>query len=105
MKGVHISLQILDVLDCTGSGDVDTSKIVKADESGCIEGLYGTKLLVNTNWTNPSGMLSCTVHVQQQQACLLSAKAHKGRLTPLMAWPQVSGGWVQSAPSSCSLAA
>ncbi|KAB8551731.1 hypothetical protein FH972_025622 [Carpinus fangiana] len=32
--------KILDVLDCTGSGDV-TSKVVKADEGGCIRGASG----------------------------------------------------------------
>lgn len=54
-----VLLQILDVLDCTGSGDVDTSKIVKADENGFIEGLYGNKLQVNHSWNNPSGELWC----------------------------------------------
>lgn len=49
-------LQILDLLDCTGSGDVDTSKVVKADEDGYITGLYGNKLKVNPDWKNPSGL-------------------------------------------------
>ncbi|XP_048325872.2 tripeptidyl-peptidase 2 [Ziziphus jujuba] len=47
--------KILDVLDCTGSGDVDTSKVVKADENGCISGASGTSLVVNSAWKNPSG--------------------------------------------------
>ncbi|KAF5457840.1 hypothetical protein F2P56_021917 [Juglans regia] len=47
--------KILDVLDCTGSGDVDTSKVVKADVDGCIRGASGTTLVVNSSWKNPSG--------------------------------------------------
>ncbi|GMN44594.1 hypothetical protein TIFTF001_013779 [Ficus carica] len=30
--------KILDVIDCTGSGDIDTSKVVKAEADGCIRG-------------------------------------------------------------------
>ena len=55
VTGVSVPLQILDVLDCTGSGDVDTSTIRKFDEGGCIEGLYGNKLQLNPDWSNPSG--------------------------------------------------
>ncbi|KAG4133777.1 hypothetical protein ERO13_D08G110724v2 [Gossypium hirsutum] len=33
--------KILDVIDCTGSGDVDTSKVVKADGDGRIRGASG----------------------------------------------------------------
>ncbi|PON90851.1 Tripeptidyl peptidase [Trema orientale] len=47
--------KILDVIDCTGSGDVDTSKVVKADENGCIRGASGASLIVNSSWKNPSG--------------------------------------------------
>ncbi|KAG2715893.1 hypothetical protein I3760_03G100000 [Carya illinoinensis] len=47
--------KILDVLDCTGSGDVDTSKVVKTDADGCIRGASGTTLVVNSSWKNPSG--------------------------------------------------
>ncbi|KAJ7974178.1 tripeptidyl-peptidase 2-like [Quillaja saponaria] len=47
--------KILDVLDCTGSGDVDTSKVVKADSDGCISGASGATLVINTSWKNPSG--------------------------------------------------
>ncbi|KAK9819405.1 hypothetical protein WJX81_007532 [Elliptochloris bilobata] len=47
--------KILDVLDCTGSGDVDMSTVVKADEEGFVTGVFGEKLRVNPTWTNPSG--------------------------------------------------
>ncbi|CAN6252649.1 unnamed protein product [Urochloa humidicola] len=46
--------EILDVLDCTGSGDVDTSKVVKADADGAIVGASGARLVVNSSWKNPS---------------------------------------------------
>ncbi|KAM1471536.1 hypothetical protein ACFX14_042016 [Malus domestica] len=47
--------KVLDVLDCTGSGDVDTSKVVKADDNGCIPGASGASLFVDSSWKNPSG--------------------------------------------------
>ncbi|XP_050220637.1 tripeptidyl-peptidase 2 isoform X2 [Mercurialis annua] len=47
--------KILDVIDCTGSGDVDVSKIVKADDDGCIPGASGASLVVNSSWENPTG--------------------------------------------------
>ncbi|ONK71943.1 uncharacterized protein A4U43_C04F14000 [Asparagus officinalis] len=46
--------KIIDILDCTGSGDIDTSKVVKADADGYIIGGSGAKLLVNQSWKNPS---------------------------------------------------
>ncbi|KAJ0043607.1 hypothetical protein Pint_17460 [Pistacia integerrima] len=47
--------KILDVVDCTGSGDIDTSTAVKADSDGCIRGASGATLVVNSSWKNPSG--------------------------------------------------
>ncbi|KAJ6876302.1 tripeptidyl-peptidase 2-like isoform X2 [Populus alba x Populus x berolinensis] len=47
--------KVLDVIDCTGSGDIDTSKVVKADADGCIQGASGAFLVVNSSWKNPSG--------------------------------------------------
>jgi tripeptidyl-peptidase-2 len=47
--------KVIDVVDCTGSGDVNTSKVVTADENGYIESLLGHKLKVNSQWKNPTG--------------------------------------------------
>ncbi|GIL53884.1 hypothetical protein Vafri_9378 [Volvox africanus] len=47
--------KILDVIDCTGSGDVDTTRIEKADADGCITGASGRKLKLHPAWSNPSG--------------------------------------------------
>ncbi|KAL0371710.1 UNVERIFIED_CONTAM: Tripeptidyl-peptidase 2 [Sesamum calycinum] len=47
--------KVLDAIDCTGSGDIDTSTIVKADDDGCIRGTSGNSLVVNSSWKNPSG--------------------------------------------------
>ncbi|KAJ8771482.1 hypothetical protein K2173_026659 [Erythroxylum novogranatense] len=47
--------KVLDVIDCSGSGYVDTSKVVKADDDGRIMGTSGAALLVNSSWKNPSG--------------------------------------------------
>ena len=46
--------QILDVLDCSGSGDVDTSTEVDAD-GGAVVGVFGERLVLNPTWVNPSG--------------------------------------------------
>eukprot|EP00899_Mesostigma_viride_P019360 jgi/Mesvir1/27425/Mv25036-RA.1 len=47
--------KVVDIVDCTGSGDVDMKTIVKADESGYIVGATGRKLRVNPGWSNPTG--------------------------------------------------
>lgn len=47
--------KILDVIDCAGSGDVDTTKIVKVGDDGIITGLSGRKLEIPKDWKNPSG--------------------------------------------------
>ncbi|KAK9867034.1 hypothetical protein WJX84_006426, partial [Apatococcus fuscideae] len=47
--------KIIDSIDCTGSCDVATSKVVEADAEGCIQGLYGNMLKLNSAWSNPSG--------------------------------------------------
>jgi hypothetical protein len=47
--------KILDLVDGTGSGDVDMSKEVEAEAVGVLKGLHGKKLLVNSSWSNPTG--------------------------------------------------
>jgi tripeptidyl-peptidase-2 len=49
------SPKIVDILDCTGSGDVDTSKIVQASDTFTITGLTGRTLSLNPAWSNQSG--------------------------------------------------
>lgn len=46
--------KILDVIDGTGSGDVDTTTVVEPTD-GVIEGLTGRKLTLEPQWSNPSG--------------------------------------------------
>ncbi|KAG1356236.1 hypothetical protein G6F62_002135 [Rhizopus arrhizus] len=50
--------KLLDIVDCTGGGDVDTSKKVKPtteDGLNVIEGQSGRKLILDSSWNNPSG--------------------------------------------------
>ncbi|KAF3487031.1 hypothetical protein F2Q69_00057125 [Brassica cretica] len=57
--GLHVTSdgkpKVLDVIDCTGSGDIDTSTVVKANEDGLIRGASGEPLVVNSSWKNPTG--------------------------------------------------
>ncbi|XP_078038479.1 tripeptidyl-peptidase 2-like [Augochlora pura] len=46
--------KIIERYDCSGAGDVDTSKVVQAPD-GYIIGITGRKLKVPSNWKNPSG--------------------------------------------------
>lgn len=51
----HLS-QIIDVVDGTGSGDVDTSTVVEAKGDDTIDGLYKDVLELNSSWQNPTGL-------------------------------------------------
>jgi tripeptidyl-peptidase II len=47
--------KVIDVVDCSGSGDVIMSKAVRVDTEGCLPGVGGRKLLVDPSWRCPSG--------------------------------------------------
>ncbi|MCH7725669.1 MAG: S8 family serine peptidase, partial [Planctomycetes bacterium] len=47
--------KIVDLVDGSGSGDVDTSTVRKLDKDKKIEGLTGKKLKVSKRWKNPTG--------------------------------------------------
>lgn len=51
--------KIVDIVDCSGSGDIPTTTIVKPTENDdgvpVITGLTGRKLHLNKDWKNPSG--------------------------------------------------
>ena len=71
-----MNLQILDVVDCTGSGDVDMSKVVKADDEGGVVGVLGDKLRVNPAWNNPSG-IRCILQAQTEPRSCFKQVTHR----------------------------
>lgn len=83
--------KIIDIIDCSGSGDVDTSTVVEAlkeEEEGkegapaaaagstTIQGLSGRKLRLNPAWNNPTGKW----HVGIKRAQELYPNGLKGRV-------------------------
>ncbi|MCC5022066.1 MAG: S8 family serine peptidase [Candidatus Synoicihabitans palmerolidicus] len=47
--------KVVDIIDGTGSGDVDTSTVVQVNEAGILIGLSGRELKVPSEVVNPSG--------------------------------------------------
>jgi hypothetical protein len=57
--------KVIDIIDCSGSGDVAMGVPIKAESvvvdgnttsAGCLQGLSGRVLKLNSSWTNPTGM-------------------------------------------------
>eukprot|EP00600_Ochromonadales_sp_CCMP1393_P004453 CAMPEP_0174964208 /NCGR_PEP_ID=MMETSP0004_2-20121128/5753_1 /TAXON_ID=420556 /ORGANISM="Ochromonas sp., Strain CCMP1393" /LENGTH=1471 /DNA_ID=CAMNT_0016212909 /DNA_START=2788 /DNA_END=7203 /DNA_ORIENTATION=+ len=48
-------VKVIDIVDCTGSGDVIMSVPHSADENGIVTGASGRRIKVNPEWQNPSG--------------------------------------------------
>jgi tripeptidyl-peptidase-2 len=68
--------KIIDVVDCTGSGDVDMSTIRELDADGCLEGIYGNKMKVDPSWKNPKN----TWHVGSKRVYELFPEGLKHRM-------------------------
>lgn len=88
--------KIVDIVDGTGSGDVDTSKVVKVAADGVtLQGLYDVSLEINPEWKNPSG----TWRVGAKPVFELYPGGCKARMTQRRKVPSCS---CRHLPASCS---
>ena len=63
--------KVIDIIDCSGSGDVAMGPLLKADviitdgvTTQTIKGLSGRTLKLNPAWTNPSGQYRLGIKVR-----------------------------------------
>ena len=86
-------MQIVDVLDCTGSGDVNVTSKAQADplDPRLIKGVYGNDLKLNPDWVNPSG-----VALQLDQAVPTCAPVQYQAATPHLCYRRVACGHQKS---------
>ncbi|KAI8983667.1 hypothetical protein BDB01DRAFT_850343 [Pilobolus umbonatus] len=71
--------KLVDIVDCTGAGDIDTSRVVKPTvDNGkkTITGLSGRTLMIDDGWTNPSN----EYHIGLKRAYELFPNDLKSRL-------------------------
>ena len=47
--------KVIDIIDCTGSGDVKLGDLIDANSDGTITSFGGRIIKINPNWTNPTG--------------------------------------------------
>ena len=47
--------KVIDLVDASGAGDVDTSKVAERNDDGTITGLSGRTLTLSPDWANPTG--------------------------------------------------
>ncbi|GAU91711.1 hypothetical protein RvY_03916 [Ramazzottius varieornatus] len=46
--------KIVDIHDASGAGDIDTSTTAELDSEGCLKGISGRKLVIQSTWKNPT---------------------------------------------------
>jgi hypothetical protein len=58
--------KVIDIIDCSGSGDVVMHGPFQVDVEGVLPGIGGQKLKVNPSWNNPSGNYRVGIKVHRQ---------------------------------------